>query len=703
MSVVKTIELRGWKGRDRRLDVTGPTLLVGRNGAGKSAYTDAVQFCLSGLTPWGKKELSEVAQHFGTRGGTVRLADEEGAWIERGVERDHEKKKNSLRMNTSTTLPGQPVDLGTWEHAEVGVDLRSFLALSGALRRDALAALVQGREGSPGEAWRVVDHAVAVVLAGEMATTELFRRPQVLQDEGNRAVAERYIPCREGLVVRSPGSLSAHYQAIAGAAKEARLECNRTKIEAERALKELSAGLEGAEAAVAELGDARTAAKAAAGAAREIEQRFTGAVTAKLQAERAEKGLQAAQDDLSYAKARMAEVPEVVAPGAYREALARHEASKAKLAEIHAAGAALHAGAKLVEIITGELECRKEGTATILKALVQEIPDDIHPSMPKVRWMVYELAKDEAEAILDCEGRLADKKAELAAIVYDPTSEIAAEADECAAALECSVLRQAQEDFDAAATKRQQIQNAIDAAQRGCDSWLRQRDEAFAEFERLASPTVKVPELVEDALGIAIRDFKAMVERAQGLERVALEASRKAERAAGALDAYRSTADRVRTATVDFRVYSLIEAAAIEARDREGGSTLEELRDELAGMLAAFGRPETPFVELEGARGKPAFECGWISNGEKVRLEALSSGEAACFMTALSLTMLMRSKTATRRILLLELDALDPASALALLEGLGSSGVLGELDLVLAATYHVFEVEPFGWRVINVS
>jgi hypothetical protein len=583
------------------------------------------------------------------------------------------------------------------------VDLRSFLALSGALRRDALAAIVQGREGSPGEAWRVVDHAVAVVLGGDMATTELFRRPQVLQDEGNRAVAERYTPCREGLVTQSQGSIAAEYGAIAGAAKEARLDTHRGKIEAERALKELSAGLEGAEAAVAELGDARTAAKAAAAAAREIEGRYTQAVTAKLQAERAEKGLQAAQDDLSYATARMAEVPEVVAPGAYLEALERRAAAEERRQEIRDAGRRLAAVVAEVTRLTEELKVRREGAATVLKSLVQEIPDDVHPSMPKVRWMVYELAKEEDEAILDCEGRLRDKQSEVAAIVYDPTAEIAAEADEEAAGHECTALREAKEDFDAAATKRTQVQNAIDAAQRGCDGWTRQMAEAVGQFVLLVAPTVELPDMEELDLAAAIRDFKAMVERAQGMEREALDAIRKVERSAGAMDAYKATAARVRTATVDHRVYTLIETAAIEARDREGGSTLEELRDELAGMLAAFGRPEVPFVELENAKGRPAFEIGWIRDGERVRLEALSSGEAGCFMTALSLTMLMRSKTATRRILLLELDALDPASALALLEGLSASGMLGNLDLTLAASYHQFPAPPYGWHLIEVA
>lgn len=701
---VRTIELRGWKGRDRRLDVSGPTLLVGRNGAGKSAFTDAVQFCLSGLTPWGKRELGEVAQHFGTRGGTVRLADEDGAWIERGVERDHEKKKNSLRLNTSTTLPGQPVDLGTWEHAEVGVDLRSFLALSGALRRDALAAIVQGRQGKADEAWRTVDLAVARELGGDAATFDLFFKTEVLRDEASRAAADRYIACRKGLVIQcGRRTLVDDLNAIAGAAKEARLECNRTKIEAERALKELSAGLEGAEAAVAELGDARTAASAAAAAAREIEGRYASAATAKVYVERAEKGLQAAQEDLSYAKARMAEVPEVMAPGAYSEALARHEAAKAKLAEIHAAGEKLQGLVKDVAVLSEDLRVKRDGPAGRLWALVRHIPDDVHSFMPQVRGLIADLFQVELDTIKAVETELTSKQAEIDAIVYDPTLEILAEADEVAAGTECAALRKAQEDYEATTTKRAQVQAAIDTAQRGINAWTRQMAEAVGKFVLLVAPTVELPDTEELDLAAAIRDFKAAVERAQELEKDALEAVRKAERAAGALDAYKSTADRVRTATVDFLVYTLIEAAAIEARDREGGSTLEELRDELCGMMAMFGRCEVPFVELENARGRPAFEIGWIRDGERVRLEALSSGEACLFMTALSIVMLRRSKTATRRVLLLELDPLDTEAAQSLLEGLGSSGVLCDLDLAVATSYHSFPVPPFGWKLVEVA
>jgi hypothetical protein len=130
------------------------------------------------------------------------------------------------------------------------------------------------------------------------------------------------------------------------------------------------------------------------------------------------------------------------------------------------------------------------------------------------------------------------------------------------------------------------------------------------------------------------------------------------------------------------------------------------LVDDVAALLAAAGRSERVYLELENERGKPVFDLGWVSGDSRRSLSALSGGEAVLFCAALAVTIAKRSTG--RKVLLIEADPLDEDNLGFLLWALSAMDV--ELDACLIATSTKFPsgpefaqwVErPERWKVIR--
>jgi DNA repair exonuclease SbcCD ATPase subunit len=173
----------------------------------------------------------------------------------------------------------------------------------------------------------------------------------------------------------------------------------------------------------------------------------------------------------------------------------------------------------------------------------------------------------------------------------------------------------------------------------------------------------------------------------------ATEALRAAEEAAGALKAYRDAVARAESEQVAEKAWKAAEAACKRARESYVADVVRPLVDDVAALLAAAGRSERVYLELENERGKPVFDLGWIA-GSRRSLSALSGGEAVLFCAALAVTIAKRSTG--RRVLLIEADPLDEQNLMRLLDALAAMKL--ELDACLVATAsHVVDMP--GWKI----
>jgi DNA repair exonuclease SbcCD ATPase subunit len=238
------------------------------------------------------------------------------------------------------------------------------------------------------------------------------------------------------------------------------------------------------------------------------------------------------------------------------------------------------------------------------------------------------------------------------------------------------------------------------------EALVRRQDQVRAELkaarERWQAARVRQDDLSARLAAIPVPDVTAAGERL----REATEALRTAEEAAGALKAYRDAVARAKSEQVSEAAWKAAEAASKRARETYVADVVRPLVDDVAALLAAAGRSERVYLELENERGKPVFDLGWVSGDSRRSLSALSGGEAVLFCAALAVTIARRSTG--RKVLLIEADPLDEENLAMLLSALSAMDV--DLDAVLIATStevpsgHKFAEwvdRPARWKVIR--
>lgn len=696
MSRITEIVLEGFKGQIRAYHLGEHTVLTGPNGLGKSAVLEGIRYALSGEVPTGRA-LDEVAKYFPPRGGSVTVRDETGAWIRRGIGRDHEKAKVSETVKEEGGAE--------WFANEALLDMRGFLALSANKRREFVLDLV-GAGDAPSAA--AIHDALARDYAREIGgpgadVSILDGREDDLPVE-IRPLAASWLALwgvLSSYLVTGDTSASAIFQRLTNEAKERKLSSRRAATEAKAAIRELEAAAKGARAAAAEVERRRYEAEAAADAFGE----------ARIQAARrkqADEALGTAYRERTELKERLEAVQAVIAglkdPGPRPELETGEDPAVAGLkAEIHREcdrGIALERQRRELKEKAAELCSLREETQRAEKAVedlrdepvgravaiateIRELGIPLSGLVGQLLGVVDEIAASwqtrhtvALERMVEAGGRLAELEAEYEALEKSAPTGSAVDA----------VRRRVDELKEKITRLEAEHRERFEKGKAALEAWetatrhaAERRAEADALTERYEAARTRHQALADEVKGISFPDL-AVLEKAVQDAREALQA---AEEAAGAVKAYEEAVARAKAEKIREAAWKAAEAACKRARETYVAEIVEPLQDEIGAVLAACGRQERVYLELENERKRPIFDLGWILDTSRRSLSALSGGEAVLFTAALALVIARRA--GGRRVLLIEADPLDEENLIRLLHGLGGVPA-GELDACLVAT-----------------
>lgn len=717
MARLFVVRLCGFKGFDRAVKLDVRNVLSGPNESGKSAVLEAIVYALSGRVPDGAT-LDEVAKLFPPAGGSVRLVAADGHWIERGITIDHAKSKVSEVLACSDTGPDEKPDLSRWAAADAVLDLRNFLGLSAAKRREFVLALAgKAGEAKPEEMLDAAALEYAREIGGPAATLATLDSPDATAEETAEwvelAMAWRGARgLREALRSRAAGRKTT--EAIAEWIETAREQKNlnrRAAVDAEAAVRDLEAAAKGARIAAADV----ERAKRELAAAREANSRAREGVAARQQvvnehgrAARESKSAHAELERLTRLAANAPDPgkrPELPAPDTDRVARldAEETTLRASLARLLESESRLRTARAKLEEANGYFAAYVEQLATHekaplgeLAAAAGEVPDSAHGGMPRLRAAIVAVT-DAWRQELERKRERVERAKELAfnleenvlsQAVGEAARVVAAQADEqrlAALAAERGRLVSAQRE-------RETAWKVADA------EWVRRREDFADATSSLAAAENELRRAEAAAERACERlarlgpepDTVATAEAAKTAE----QALQRATEAAGAVQAYENAVERARSHQVQQKAWSACERALARVREQFVVDVLKPLLDELGELLSACGRDERPYCLLENDRGKPVFDIG-VDRGEtRVSLSGLSGGAGMLFCACLSLVIARRSRG--RKVLLLEADTLDGENLRSLLDGL--AGIPDELDACLVATASpVPEVD--GWTV----
>jgi hypothetical protein len=729
MTRIATVSLAGYKGLTRDYQLDGPTILSGRNGAGKSAALEGLRYALRGRVPSGLA-LDAVASYFPPRGGTVTVRDSTGRWITRGIRIDHAKKKVSEILTTSDTNPdvvGGAVDLSAWQVSEIVLDVAEFIALSAAKRREFILRLCGGGE-VPEDLIASLEAEYAKEIGGPGATPAFlhYEMPEISAELAAMAKAWwRLRGLRDVLgsflgAAAAGKSLSDIFLRLGEAAKESMLGSRKAAREAAAAQKELEAGVQGARAAAATI-DAK---RAALEKIREELSSYRARVERRDEAHRRLDAAREARERAEQAR-RDADSPNAAPPPGERPIPPAQDPRRAEcLAELNHIEHEAEQLRRAIREFDRLLEAENDSGQKKVKAedafqrherlplrrvtlLLEEIPDEADPSMPELREAVRELAAGFNRETVELE-----RQAEAAIPVHEAAREAAKGAEEGRNAARAKLhdlmevsnraarerLAKAEEEAkggEADYRKRLATWDAADRAHRAAETSRAAASRALETAERGEAEARKRLAAVETVNGEAFPNLEIIEAKLYSAEAEA----QAAEEAAGAVKAYEEAGARAAAAQVDEAAWKAAGQAIGVLRERVIGSSTAGLIDDIARVLRAAGRPEVPYLELETDRGRPAFDLGWTRGEVRTSITALSAGEAVLFLSALSVALTRRSPG--RRLLLIEADPLDTGNLEALLRALAP--VADELEACVVATAAEGWTAPEGWRVVKLG
>ena len=719
MDRIASVHLIGFKGLDRDYVLDGPTILSGKNGVGKSAAIEGLRYAMTGAVPGGRK-LDAVAALFPPRGGSVRVLDSAGRWIERGIVRDAAKAKVSEILATSDDKEGEDPDLSAWAVSEVVLDIQAFLALSAEKRREFVLRLCGGGT-APEDLGESLALEYAREVAGKGATTgwlagaddplaHAWRRPR-----GLREVLASLLGA-----AATEKSLSELFLRLTETAKERRLGARAAALEATAAIRELEAEAQGARAAAAEIDEKRKAYEKAqeefsayrARAARrdEARQRRDGAAKAHDAALAALDGAQ----KLAAVAAPPGERPVPPAGDPRREETLA--AIGSNLGQQQAIRKTQREYEQLIEIeertgnqITEAEDAFRRHEKLPLRRvtlLLEEIPDEADPSLPELRAAVREVTKG-----FNAETVALERRAEEAAEAHRKAWEAARGARDG----QLEAIAKLEELARAQGEDRKRL-SELEAGTSAGDADHRRRLAAWEtsnETYRAAGERLRGAQATMDRARAELADAAKRVEAVEGVNAEAFsgldamemkviqarDALQAAEAAAGAVKAYAAATERAKQNFFDERGWKAAESAIKTLREKVVGDSTARLVPDVQKVLQAAGRSEIFFLDTENERGRPIFSLGWIKDEAKVPLEALSGGEAAIFLAALRVSLTLRSLG--RKVLLIEGDGLDAKNFAGLLQALRPQSE--KLEAVIVATSRQELGSTDGWNVIQLG
>lgn len=704
--MLKTIRLEGFKDQNRELELGRLNLLVGRNGLGKSGFLEGLVYAMSGRVQGGKSN-DEVAKCFDPRGGSVRVTDDEGRWIERRITVDHKTAK------VSETLELEPEEAegaaSIWESNRALLDFRYFVDLSSAKRRDFMLELVGATGGK-----LTLERGREILLLGfakelggggadESCILDTSKLPEAVQP-----IAAQWGKLWE--FVESfdwPGTdASDALTLIVKTAKEKKNEARAAAKETTASLSELTVETRGAAIATEEYDEAKEAKEWATEAHAKAKADFAkvDALTARRDAALAEaKRLDALRDQK---QALLDERPDVAAPEGEEPVSieAEEEVVRAKVAEwSRLAQEFKDHGERLAvrDNQSGQLGIYRRTLGAhqnqpmghmmdALAALEQQLDGNV-VEFEDLKSCCEEVAAGWRETLEEQKERLESEAAKLAAMerviagAKPPSKEQVNRLSGQIDILKSNVSRV------------RKINDAWYANLRAAHTEEKDRRELREEItrldERVKTAAATVSEEDARLRELDPRGWLPLETRAETLTKTTAVLDR-LERLRGAADAYRGAKERAEAAGAKERAWTAFERAATDARETYVASLAEPIKADLGAVLKALGRDESPYLELQNARGRPVFDLGWKIGDSRRSLNALSHGEATVFGAAVAVAIARRARG--RRLLLVEADRIDIETLGPLLEGL--TGLEDAFDAVLVSTHHR-ALEAAGWRV----
>ena len=410
--MIESVYLNEFKGLTRRYKLDGPTLLLGRNGAGKTACQEALVYALTGRVPAGKS-LDAVAQWFGPRGGYVRVHDAEGRWIQRGISRNHKSGSVSAILATSDDTEGQPPNLDAWRTADCTLDVREFLALSPDKRREYILRLVGGGTWTP-ETMDTLEREYAVALGGPGTPVTALTEPEALPAD-LAPVAEAWVGPRgvrdwiDLRLQRAKGTLSETIADLEALAKDEISSHRRAAAEGRAAAKELEAAAQGARVAAGEVArrqdeveKARCAAKSRETYQSRRDQAAARVAETAAELTKAQEHVQGCCSATERASKAWVAAVEPKAPGEggnpWTEKMmeARKKAGEAQVDRdrIRTLTEMLADNQRRLKALKAQLDEHDKMPLARLFFLVEALPDGVHESVPEIKKLTQTLAAD---------------------------------------------------------------------------------------------------------------------------------------------------------------------------------------------------------------------------------------------------------------------------------------------------------------------
>jgi hypothetical protein len=245
MAKISKVVVDGFKGQHREYRLSGPTLLVGANGAGKSTCLEGLAYVPTGCVPSGKTN-DAAAQFFPATGGTVTITDAEGNWLRRGIARHGKTVSRVLESNRADDAGD--ADMTPWTVNEYVLWARNFMALSATDKRDMVLRICESGQASDEDVLAQIELACTQVLLGPGATAE--SAAGWLRQYRVREVLGEYMPHGDATLAEKMLTLSEQ-------AHEEMLGARRAKNEADAARSTLEDGILEARARATELGKAQ--------------------------------------------------------------------------------------------------------------------------------------------------------------------------------------------------------------------------------------------------------------------------------------------------------------------------------------------------------------------------------------------------------------------------------------------------------------
>lgn len=706
--MLKTILLDGFKDQRRALLLGRLNLFVGRNGLGKSAFIEGLVYALSGRVPGGKSK-DEVAKCFTPRGGLVRVTDEEGRWIERGINVDHAKARVSEVMKTEPEEA--PTAVSIWDCNEALLDFRHFADLSSSKRRDFMLELVGAAGGklTREKGRETLLAGFAKGLGGDGADESCILDTSKLP-EGLRPVAAQWGPIWDYIESFNwPGTdASAALTFIVDNAKAKKNEARASSKQAKASLSELTVETRGAAIAAGEYEEAKrkketadhllNGAEAIEAAANTIKGRIEVAKenAARLEEYRSQQGVVLAErppvapsdgEEPESVESEEAVVKAKIDEGArlsrefseHDERVAARENQSGQI-DIYRRAFAAHQNQPMghmmdalasFEVSVDDLHCGPELFAD-LKAACEEVASTWQESL------VNQQIRIDAEALkLACMDRLLAET--------EPPSEAAMARLQSEVDILKSNIARIRGENDKwhasylAAHEEEKGRRAIE------EEITRLDERVKAAVATVASEQVRLAEY---------SDLPDVASYTKGRDAAAAELER-LDRLKGSLDAYDGAKERAEASTAKDAAWTAFERAAVDARETYVAALAEPIKDDVGVLLGAAGRDERPYLELENARGRPVFDLGWEIADSRRSLNALSHGEAALFGAAVAVAIARRCRG--RKLLLVEADRMDLETVESLLAGLVA--IEDAFDAVMVSTHTLMIKPPVGWRV----